>query len=211
MRTEKLVWMAMTLSCGVVALNAASATGKQAFRVVGTYVEGCQCNAPCACAMIGLEMGCQGVGAMALTGGSFGGQNLAGAKIGYATKPGEWVRLYVDARNPKQRAAATAFAKSVFKDWGKLEEVKSVPVSITGRGGWYKVAVDGGNILQLTTKPVMGADKKRPIMHANVKDPLTSYFLQGKSVSGSFNDGGHSFKLKDTNSYFYPMKRSGVM
>jgi len=55
---------------------------------------------------------------------------------------------------------------------------------------------------------VPGANGK-PIMHANVKSTLTSFFLQGKTVSGTFKDGERDFTLKDTNSYFYPLNRKG--
>jgi hypothetical protein len=159
--------------------------------------------------MVGVNMSCQGVGAMSLTSGHFKGTSLAGAKVAYAVEPGDWVRLYVDARNTQQKQATAAFAKSVFKNWGKLEGVEYAPISIRGSGGWYKLAVNGGRTMQLVTKPVLGRDKKRPIAHTNVSNPLTNTFLQGQTVSGSFKSGKHDFKLKGGNSYFYPVRGSG--
>jgi hypothetical protein len=152
--------------------------------------------------MLGLKMGCQAIGAMSLTSGTFHGVNLAGAKIAVGMTPGHWVRLYVDARNPRQQRAATDFARTAFKDWGKLEGVKHVPVSIAGSGGYYKVSVGGGKIIQLTTKPMLGADKKTAIVYSNMPNPLTTVLKQGRTVSGSFKDGGRSFQLKGSNSFF---------
>jgi hypothetical protein len=159
--------------------------------------------------MIGLRQGCEGVGAMSLTSGSYMGTNLAGTKIAYAVAPGNWIRLYVDAPKPNQKKAAAELSKAIFKPWGKLEEVKYVPIQFSGGGGWYKVSIDNGSLMQLSTKPVLGQDKKTPISHRNVSNALTNTFLQGKVVSGSFKDGEHDFKLKDSNSYFYPVRKNG--
>jgi len=201
---------AALMGVALVSLSAATlAEGKQPYNVTGTYVEGCSCPAPCPCEMTGVNMSCHGVGAMSLSSGKFQGTSLAGAKVAYAVQPGNWVRLYVDARNPQQKQAATAFAKSIFKAWGKVEGVEYAPISFAGSGGAYKVAVNGGKTMQLTTKPVMGRDKKHPIAHTNVSSPLTDTFFQGKTVSGSFKSAGHDFKLKGGNSYSYPIKASG--
>src|SRR4051794_6944000 len=84
-------------------LPPASAEAKSPFTVAGTYVEGCSCSAPCPCQLTGVAHGCNGVGAITLTSGSYRGVALNGVKIAYATVPGEWVRLYVDVRDPQQQ------------------------------------------------------------------------------------------------------------
>ena len=201
---------AILMAATFVLLSSATLSDtKLPFKVAGTYVEGCSCHAPCPCEMVGLNMSCEGVGAMSLSSGRYKGTSLAGAKIAYATAPGEWVQLYVDARNARQKKAAAAFATALFKSWGNVEKVEYAPINFSGGGGWYKVAVNGGKTLQLTTQPVLGRDKKEPIAHTNVTNTLTNTFLQGKTVAGSFKSGNHDFKLKGGNSYFYPVQRSG--
>jgi hypothetical protein len=134
--------------------------------------------------------------------------DLRGTKIVYATTPGEWVRLYVDVPNPSQREAAEAFGRAVYSPFGKIEAVKPAHIDLSGDAGKYTVSVDGGNIMQLTTEPVLGGDNRTPITYSNIHDPLHPTVMQGKTVSGAYHDGDHSFTLKDSNSYFNSHMRS---
>ena len=136
------------------------------------------------------------------------GTNLAGAKLAYAAVPGEWVRVYVDAANPAQREAATALGRAIFGPFGKIEEVKPAKIELSGMEGRYTLSVDSGNIMQLTTEPVLGGDNRTPISIHNIHDPLHPTVMQGKTITGSFHDGDHSFTLKDSNSYFNDRVRS---
>src|SRR5690349_19446190 len=92
----------------VAASSVANPAAKKPYQAAGTFVEGCSCSAPCPCELVGLKMGCEGVGFLALTGGKYDNIDLTGAKIAYAAAPGTWVRLYVDAKDAKQKAAAKA-------------------------------------------------------------------------------------------------------
>jgi len=211
MRTVFSVLVVAAFVVLVVPSGTASAGGGK-WNVKGTYLEGCSCMGVCGCELTGMESGCQGIGALVLSGGSWNGTNLAGAKIAYATVPGEWVRIYVDAKDDKQREAATAFGTSALKDFGKLDKVASARINVSGKEGKYTMDVDGGNIMSLTTEPVLGGDNKTPIMHTNVKNPLNSVFVQGKTIAGKYSDGDKTFELKGTNSYSNPhMKGSGTI
>ena len=191
---------------GIVLLAAASsaqAADKHPFNVQGLYSEACSCNAPCPCEMIGLMKGCEGVGAMQLSSGSYNGQDLSGMKAAYAVAPGNWVIIYVQPANPGQAKAAREFLTAVYSNWGKVEAVKEAKVDISGEGGNYTVSVDDGKIMKYQTKVVLGADKKSPIAHTNIADPLNQTFLQALNESTTFKDGAHAFTLdKGTNSYF---------
>ena len=172
------------------------------YSVKGVFVEGCGCNIPCACELVGLETGCQTVAALSLSDSNYGGVDITGAKIAYATKPGEWVIIYVDAKDDKQKQAAIKFAKGVCGHYGKIEKADSAKIEFSGKDGNYTVKVDGGKIMQLTTEPILGGDNKTPITHTNTKSKLTPVFMQGKVVSGIFSDGERKFELKGSNSYF---------
>jgi hypothetical protein len=186
----------------IIPLAAWAAGAKAPYRASGLYVEGCSCMGVCPCELTGLESGCQGVGAMRLSSGTYSGTNLAGAKIAYAAVPGTWVRLYVNGKNARQANAAAAFARATFSPMGKIESVRQVPIRITGSGGKYSVAVDNGRVMTFTTAPVIGGDKRTPIAHTNVKNPMVHTFYQGKTLSAAYHDGNRSFDLKGTNSYF---------
>ena len=189
----------------ITLLAAASlqAADKHPFNIRGLYSETCSCHAPCPCEMIGLEKGCEGVGAMQLSSGSYNGQDLSGMKAAYAVAPGEWVIVYVQPAKPEQAKAAREFLMAVFSNWGKVEAIKDAKIDITGKGGNYTVAVDDGKIMKYQTKVVLGGDQKSPIAHMNIADPLNHTFFQALSESGTFKDGGHTITLgKGTNSYF---------
>jgi hypothetical protein len=212
MRLGRACCVLATVLLGGMALavgtGAARAADKHPYSVSGMYLEGCSCSAPCACELVGVEKGCQGVGAMAITSGSYNGVSLAGAKIAYATGPGDWVRLYLDVPNADQRQAAEEFARAAYGPFGPIEAVKDAKIAISGAAGAYELSVDGGSTMQLTTKPVLGGDNRTPIKISNIKDPLHSTVLQGQTVSGSFKDGERSFTLKDSNAYFLDRMRS---
>lgn len=193
------------LVVGMMVVAAASvwAADKQPFEAKGMFVEGCSCGRPCACQLTGIEPGCQGVNALALTGGSYQGVDLTGVKIAFGLGAGKWVRLYVDAPKPEQREAATAFAKAYSAAFGKIEEVKAARVEISGQAGTYTLKVDGGKIMNLVTEPVLGGDGKTPLMYSNIHDSLHPTVKQGKTVTGKYQDGGHAFELKDSNAYFH--------
>lgn len=204
---------AATIAAGLVvsiALTAARADSALPFRVAGTVVDGCSCSAPCPCELIEVMHGCQGVGAMILSSGSYQGVNLAGVKIAYAKVLGDWVRLYIDAPRTGQRRAAEAFARAVYKPFGKVEAVKPARIALAGRAGRYTLTVDGGKTMTLTTEPVIGRDKRTPITISNFKNPLNPTIMMGKTVEGSFEDGERSVTLKDSNAYFTDrMRQSG--
>jgi hypothetical protein len=195
--------LALLVGMGVLSGSpVAWAQEKQSYSVSGIFVEGCSCSAPCPCELMGVAHGCDGVGAMTLSSGSYMGTSLAGAKIAYATTPGEWVRLYVDTANPAQQAAVTAFAKAVYAPFGPIESVKPAKIDLAGDAGHYTLSVDGGNTMLLTTQPVLGGDNRTPITISNIHDPVHPTVMQGKTVTGSYHDGDRSFTLKDSNSYF---------
>lgn len=197
MRTK---YMVLGLMFGMLFAGYAIAGGK--WSVKGTFIEGCSCNMPCGCELTGVEMGCEGVGVLSLTGGSYNGVDLTGAKMAYAMVPGDWVRLYVDAKNDAQKNAAIEFAKGYYGGFGKLESASAGKIDIAGKDGKYTVKVNDGKIMQLTTEPVLGGDNKTPITHTNTKSNLSSVFMQAKTVSGTFSDGDRKFELRDSNSYF---------
>jgi len=85
----------------VVAIFAAD---KAPYKLAGTSTETCACRIPCACELTGdVPSTCQGVGAYAITTGSYAGADLSGVKLAYATKPSEWVRVYIVAPDPSRR------------------------------------------------------------------------------------------------------------
>ncbi len=180
------------------------AAEKHEFNTTGLFVEGCSCSIPCVCEISHLTHGCQGVGALIFTSGSYNGVDLAGAKMAYATAPGNWIRFYVEAKDQHQEDALTEFAKSRYREFGKVEGVKKASINVTGKDGRYTLAVDGGNIMQLTTEPVLGLDKKTPMTYSNVLNPVSPTVKQAKTIKGSFHDGDRSFTLEGSNAYFNP-------
>jgi hypothetical protein len=202
MRTRYLSFVFMLISGVIFLLSVTNVHAGVKYSVKGVFVEGCSCNIPCACELFGLETGCHTVAALSLSDSNYDGVDLSDAKIAYATKPGDWVIIYVDAKDDKQKQAAIKFAQGACGHYGKIEKANSAKIEFSGKDGNYTVKVDGGKILQLTTEPILGGDNKTPVTHTNTKSKLTPVFMQGRVVSGNFSDGERKFELKGSNSYF---------
>lgn len=186
-----------------IAITAAPvlATGGTPFSVKGEFIDSCSCKIGCSCPMGVIESGCQGIGVMIIKSGRFAGGDISGTKIAYAVSPGKWVRGYIDAPAEKQHALA-GFAGGALAGFGKVEFIKPARIAVSGSNGDYSYSVNGGKVMKCSTKMVRGADGRSPIMHANLPDPLNDRFSQAKTVSGRYSDGGRSFTLKGSNSYF---------
>lgn len=209
--SEKRVALLFTMAIILVVLASSGASAAGKWNVSGYYVEGCSCMGVCPCELTGLKNGCEGVGAYMLTSGSYQGGSLSGAKVFYAAAPGQWVRLYIDAKDPKVNKATREFASAFFSSMGKIEDVKDARIAFTGKDGNYTVSVDDGATALLKTEPVLGGDKKTPIAHTNIKDPLNPTVMQGKTISCSYKDGEKTISLEGSNSYFnQSMKSSGM-
>lgn len=184
---------------------------KYDYSVEGQFVEACSCRAPCACELTGDAMkGCQGVGALEISKGSYKGVDLAGVKMAYALGIGEWVDIYVDAKTPEQKDAAKALAKAAFVAFGPIQDVKDGKIELTKNGYSYAVAVDGGKTMSFQTEPVLGGDKKTPLVHDNVANPFMSSFKQGKSVACSYHGSGNkSFTVEKGRNVYFNDKMSG--
>lgn len=190
----------------------AGGAGKHHFSVTGSYVEGCTCGAPCKCELTGVEMGCEGVGAFSFTGGSYDGKNVAGVRAAYATKPGDWVIIYIDAPTAAKRAAGEALMRAALSGFGKIEAVKNAKVTVGHKGNADWCQVDGGKIMDLKSQAVLGGDGKTPLTYSNIHDALHPTVMQGKTTSATFSDGDKKFELKDSNAFFnHAIKSSGSM
>lgn len=198
---------------GGLVLSAASAYAAKAapvkspapklpFLVRGSYLEGCSCSAPCPCDLVGPAKTCEGIGAFEFDSGRYGTVGLAGVKVAYAGSGGKWVRVYIDAKNEKQRKAAEAFLRAAEGAFGPIESVKAAKITITRRGYKYTLRVDNGKVMVLTTEPILGGDGKTPLVYSNTHDPVHPTVMQGKTISGKYHDGNRTIDLKGTNAYF---------
>jgi hypothetical protein len=172
------------------------------FNVEGYYCEACSCKPPCPCEMTEANGACKGVGAYHFTSGKYDGKDISGARVAYALHVGDWVNIYIDAKDD-QKAAVEAFARAALAGFGPIKSVKSAKVEMTHKDGHYTVSVDGGKVFSCQTDPVMGGDKKTPIVHQNTQDALNPTMYQGTCVSCEYKDGDQAFKLdKGRNAYF---------
>jgi len=185
---------------------------KAEFRVEGMFVDCCSCFPPCPCELTEVAAGCQGVGAHQIS-GKYAGDDLVGVKIAHAKVVGEWVNLYVDAKDEKQRAAAEKFGRAAFAKFGPIKEVKAARIEITGADGKYTLTVDGGKIMTLETEPVLGGDGKTPLGYTNINNAVNPTVFQARCVSATYSDGAKKLTIeKGRNSHFNPtLKSSGKL
>jgi hypothetical protein len=204
-----------TLAAGMLTLAgglaAQSNQGKEDFSVEGMFVDCCSCRPPCPCELTEVAGGCEGVGAHQISSGKYAGDDLAGVKIAHAKVVGEWVNLYIDARDQKQLAAAERFGRAAFAKFGPIKQVKAARIEVSGADGRYIVTVDGGKIMKLETEPVLGGDGKTPIGYTNIQNAVNPTVYQAAVVSATYSDGDKKVTLeKGRNSHFNPkLKSSG--
>ena len=184
---------------------------KAEFSVEGMFVDVCCCMPPCPCEVTEVAMGCCGVGVHQFSSGKYAGDDLSGAKIAHAKVVGEWVNLYIEVKDEKQRAAAEKFGRAAFAKFGPIKEVKAAKIEVSGADGKYTVTVEGGKIMKFETEPVLGGDEKTPVGYTNIKNAVNPNVYQGKCVSATYSDGDKKVKVdKGRNSHFNPkLKSSG--
>jgi hypothetical protein len=184
---------------------------KAEFSVEGMFVDVCCCMPPCPCEVTDVATGCQGVGVHQFSSGKYAGDDLGGVKIAHAKVVGEWVNLYIEVKDEKQRAAAEKFGRAAFAKFGPIKEVKAAKIEVSGADGKYTVTVDGGKIMKFETEPVLGGDEKTPVGYTNIKNAVNPTVYQGKCVSATHSDGDKKVKVeKGQNSHFNPkLKSSG--
>jgi hypothetical protein len=172
------------------------------FDLSGVYLEGCSCKLVCACDLNGeMAKGCQVIGAAIVSSGTYGDADVSGTKIAFAVGD-KWVRTYIQASDPARTQAAESLAKALFSSYGAVETVTGAEIDLSGSDGNYTLTVNGGAVLELKTQPVIGADNKTAVTYTNYPDPLFHTIMQGRVVSGSYNDGEHHFTLEGSNSFF---------
>ena len=208
---------------GIVALAGASAVtpdksqhqpptpagAKADFSVEGMFVDVCSCRPPCPCEVTEVAMGCRGVGVHHFSSGTYAGDDLAGVKIAHAKTVGEWVKLYIDAKDEKQRAAAEKFGRAAFAGFGPIDQVKPAKIEISGADGSYTVTVEGGKIMKFQTEPVLGGDGKTPVGYTNIRNAVNPTVFQGRVLSATYSDGDKQVRIeKGRNSHFNPTLRS---
>jgi hypothetical protein len=212
-----------TVAAGVLALAGAPAAesircqekppgaAKAEFSVEGMFVDVCSCRPPCPCEVTEVAEGCRGVGVHQFARGAYAGEDLAGVKIAHAKIVGEWVNLYIEARDEKQRAAAEKFGRAAFGGFGPIREVKAARIELSGEDGKYAGTVDGGTIMKFETEPVLGGDGKTPVGITNIKNAVNPTVYQGRCVSATYSDGDRKVTVgKGRNSHFNPkLKSSG--
>lgn len=188
----------------------AADAAKADFTAEGMFVDVCCCTPPCPCEVTEVARGCQGVGVHQVT-GNYAGDVFVGVKLAHAKVVGEWVNLYIDAKDEKQRAAAEKFGRAAFAGFGPIKEVKAARIEISGADGKYTATVDGGRIMKFETEPVLGGDGRTPVGITNIKNAVNPTVFQGTCVSATFSDGDKKVTVeKGRNSHFNPkLKSSG--
>jgi hypothetical protein len=183
------------------------------FSIEGYYCEACSCSAPCPCELTGPMMGCKGVGAYQFTKGSYGGDDFSGCRLAYSLYIGKSVQLYIDAPDAGKRAAMEKFARVALSAFGPITAVHESKVELSGKDGAHTIKVDGGKVMSCTTEPMLGGDKKTPVVHSNTFDVLNPVMFQAQCISCTYADGESKFTLeKGNNSYFNAhMRASGKL
>ena len=183
------------------------------FSIEGFYSEACSCSAPCPCELTGPIMSCKGVGAYQFDKGRYGSDDFSGCRMAYSLYIGKSVQLYIDAPDETKRAAMEKFGRVALAAFGPITAVHASKVELSGKDGAYTIKVDGGKIMNCTSEPMFGGDKKTPVVHSNTFDALNPVMYQAQCISCTYADGDMKVTLdKGNNSFFNAhMKASGKL
>jgi hypothetical protein len=183
------------------------------FSIEGFYSEACSCSAPCPCELTGPKMSCKGVGAYQFDKGKYGSDDFSGCRLAYSLYIGKQVQLYIDAPDATKAAAMEKFARVALAAFGPITGVHQSKVELSGKDGAYTIKVDGGKVMNCTSEPMLGGDKKTPVVHSNTFDALNPVMYQAQCLSCTYVDGEMKITLeKGNNSYFNAhMKASGKL
>ncbi len=177
-------------------------TQQKPFQLQGIYLEGCSCKLVCACDLNGAMVpDCQVIGAMIISSGHYAGVDLSDVKMAFATAD-KWVRVFVQTKDQVKARTAAAMAQAFFRGYGTVKVVQDAVIELSGSNGNFTLTVNGGDVINLKTQPVLGADGKTAVTYTNYPDPLFQTIMQGRVVSGSYDEGKHHFTLKGSNSFF---------
>jgi hypothetical protein len=207
---RKTVRLGALLALALLADGVRAAEETPHWSLRGLFVDSCTCGVPCGCVMQGQAAhGCQGINLIRVDSGRYGSTDLAGVRVAVPHQPGDWAIVYFDPSvSEAQREAMLKILEPRARAFGlKVEAVKSAPIQIAGTDGAFKVTV--GDVLTLQTEPLMGLDKRQPILHRNMPDPMMPECYQGRATSGSFKDAGHAFELSGTNTFWANLRAKG--
>jgi hypothetical protein len=145
------------------------------FDLHGIYLEGCSCKVVCTCDLEGAMVeGCQVMGAMIISSGTYADFNLSGVKIAFAIGD-KWVRIYVQAKDSAQSEAAGEMARSLLSSYGTVETIRNAEIELSGSNGNYTLKVDGGKVI---------SGSYNDSEHHFTLEGTNSFFNQDWAVSG---------------------------
>ncbi len=152
------------------------------WRILGTYLETCNCDPGCGCNFRGFpsspEGNCEAFVAHAVEQGEFDGSDLAGAKVAWALwwpgaihDRGGHGHAYVDCENDEQFDALSRIWRgeegyglfeifnSTFTEPSAVDRAK-VALTVAGKSSRFSVEGVGESVLTPLTNPVSGEENK---------------------------------------------------
>ena len=208
-----------TVFCFVVfalAVRAADAKPKVAWKVSGELEEACSCRAACPCWFKSLpsRMTCDGAQIIFISKGRYGKVSLDGLAVAqFVQSPehqsmfesfGNWNfdYVYLDERaTGPQREALKELAAHWFPPAAKKREYRIVPITREIRGEEHvstvgKYAVCSGHLIG------GGYDGAPKVINPPLADPTHKQFLQGQTTRFNYSDAGQGWEYKDSNYMF---------
>jgi hypothetical protein len=195
-----IVFLLAVASARLAASDAASTL----YHVAGFAAETCSCSAPCLCDITGDgAQTCRGVGILVISKGDFGGEDLSGVSIAYAYNAEEWSRLYIQAPSDAKRALAERFFRGSHPEW-TIENVSDAKIEFSPSNSGYEVSVNEGKTIAFSFVPIIGKDRKTPIVFSNIDAEIMRTYFQGKSAEGTlFLDGERRLGIPAGHSAIY--------
>lgn len=194
----------------------------------GVTTDNCAIGCPCILGEPPTNGRCQYTGIMLIEKGRYGDVNLDNVKIAVggafgkskemSVNESDWVTYYIDASATDQQKDALhkILESPTFSGMGKPNDIKEVPITITGIEDFGKVGKTYGgtigDVAKIEITPVSGALQGQPIVIENSADPLFDWVALGKSSNSYYKDAGMNWTFESTSGesgHFY-LKKGGV-
>ena len=189
----------------MLSLLLAVAAAKAPLSMRGVFVEACSCSTTCAYETSGVDTKCNAMGAYRISHGTFDGHDISGINLAYViAQPGNLVYLYAECAESKTDITKR-LAFTLFGSYGKTQRLHRAKIRISptaAKPGNYRMTIDSGKIASVQISPVLGGDRKTPVMLHNVYGDPYDDLWQAKTIDGSFNNPGNGFLLKNSNAFY---------
>lgn len=178
------------------------------WEVLADVAESCSCEIPCPCNFgLPTTLVCRGSRLFEITGGHFGGEDIAGIAFVVTFEMGKWTRIYVDrSLTAHQREMFDRLLPTAFAGFDRAKRaLESVPLEVERTNDTVRFSVPPSTVEMELLRGLGG----EPIRIDGLPSPMFFGYTQYRSVVHRHESEQTSFSYAGTNAFTSRMIASG--